>query len=347
MVNPKTQEAVEWYSTNRVLYKALAKRVESIVREILEPNKINYHSISSRAKPVDSYNEKASKEKYKDPRSEINDMAGIRVITYTDSDAKHVSKIVEEIFEIYPKHSIDKTEELGIDRVGYRSIHHVGTLGRERLKLPENKIFKDMCFEIQIRTILQHAWAEFEHDRNYKFRGVLPKDMRRRLSLVAANLEIMDREFDDISKALDSYAIDVGKKAELGDLSVAVNSTSLSEYMNRRFETLIEKGIFPRGADDERLIEQILDMGINTIKELDNIVPKDYIKIKSKYVFPQEEETFYGIVTDILILHDVNAYFKKAWKNKWHGIRRSDLSHYKEYGIDLNKYIRLHNLDVL
>ena len=46
--------------------------------------------------------------------------------------------------------------------------------------LPEMKLFSGIPFEIQVRTILQHAWAEFAHDRNYKFRGVLPDVIARR-----------------------------------------------------------------------------------------------------------------------------------------------------------------------
>jgi len=92
------------------------------------------------------------------------DMAGIRVITYLDSDARKAAEIIKQLFEIVPGQSVDKAQELGTDRGGYRSIYVVGRLGQDRLALPENKKFENFCFEIQIRTILQHAWAEFEHD---------------------------------------------------------------------------------------------------------------------------------------------------------------------------------------
>jgi ppGpp synthetase/RelA/SpoT-type nucleotidyltranferase len=351
--NQKVNEAVEWYSKNRFIYEALANRVESIVREILESQEINYHSISSRAKSIESYKDKAFKEKYKEPRSEIMDMAGIRVITYTDSDAKYVLKIIKDTFEIHPKLSIDKTEELGVNRVGYRSIHCIGTLGNDRLKLPENRMFKDICFEIQIRTILQHAWAEFEHDRNYKFKGVLPKDMRRRLSILAGNLETVDREFDNIAKEIDAYALDVGKRMKKGDLSISIDSTSLRAYLNEKFKTLVEKQIIAptfRGGDDD-IIEELSIMQIDTLEKLDDVIPKDYAeKAEIAYLEFKKKEarlmSFTGLMRDFFMIHDADTYFKKAWNEKWQGIDNDSISLIHSYGVDLQEYIKKYNLRV-
>lgn len=348
----KVKQAVEWYSKTKIVHEALAKKVESIVREILESKDINYYSINSRAKSLSRYQEKASKKKYKEPRSEIFDMAGIRVIAYTNSDANRIHEIVKQSFEIHPEHSVDKGEELGVDRMGYRSIHCVGTLGKERLKLPENQVFKKMFFEIQIRTMLQHAWAEFEHDRNYKFAGVLPKDVRRRLSSVAGSLELIDREFDSIAASIDTYSMDVSRKTETGDLSIPINSTSLKAYLMKKFKTLIEEGLLEPMTIDEDLIEELSNMGIETIQDLDSIIPKGYIE-RARPVFLNHVArlgsmtTFYGIVRDALIIHDVDKYFKVAWNKRWRGISRSMIPLIESYGIDLRKYIKLHGLDVL
>lgn len=130
--NPKNTEAVEWYSKNRFIFEGICKKVEAIIQEVLNIEKINYYSITSRAKSIESYRQKASKGIYREPRSEIMDMAGIRIITYTDSDAKHVFELVGTTFEVYPNLSFDKTEELGVDKVGYRSLHCIATLGKKK-----------------------------------------------------------------------------------------------------------------------------------------------------------------------------------------------------------------------
>ena len=345
----KVKQAVEWYSKTKILYEALAKKVESIVREILKSKDINYYRVTSRAKSIPRYEEKASKKKYKEPRSEIFDMAGIRVITYTTSDARHVHEIIKQTFELHPEHSVDKGEELGVDRMGYRSIHCVGTLGKDRVKLPENKIFKKMFFEIQIRTILQHAWAEFEHDRNYKFAGVLPKEIRRRLSAVAGSLELTDREFDSIALEIDTYSVNVGRKTEAGELSIPVNSTSLRAYLMEKFKTLFEEGLLELIPIDEDLIEELISMGIETIKDLDSIIPKDYAeRARPSFLSTIQREgfgtNFYGIIRDVLMIHDVDKYFKVAWNKRWLAIDKSGVSLIESYGVDLEKYIKLYGI---
>jgi ppGpp synthetase/RelA/SpoT-type nucleotidyltranferase len=330
----------------------LAFKVEVIVRELLKLNKINFHSVTSRAKTVKSYRRKASKEKYKDPQTEITDMAGIRVITYTDSDAKKAAEIIKEPskLEIYPELSIDKSEELGVDRVGYRGIHYVANLGKQRLMLPENSILWNHVFEIQIRSILQHAWAEFEHDRNYKFAGVLPNEIRRRFSIAAANLESVDREFNDISQEIDGYILEVGEKTKKGDLTIPIDSTSLATYLKQKFRVLIKQGIVEpsfKGIDSV-IIDELQIMGIYDLAKLDTIIPTDYVKKLAKYnTYSVERGTnFLGIVRDILIICDARTYFEKAWRNMWDGIDRSAAILYRSYDVEIDKYARKYGLDL-
>jgi putative GTP pyrophosphokinase len=344
--SPKVKEAVDCFSANRSKYADLANKVESVVKELLDSKKINYHSISSRVKSIDSYARKASKDEYKNPVSEIFDMAGIRVITYTDSDAKEVTDIVKETFDIDPKLSIDKTTELGVDRMGYRSIHCVGTLGKNRLGLPENSTFKGMYFEIQVRSILQHAWAEFEHDRNYKFTGVLPHNIKRTLSLLAGTLELVDKEFDNLSEEIDLYVTDVSKRAALGDLSIPVNSKSLVTYMSRKFNGLIALGLEPTLADDTIVIEELRIMGIDSLEQLENIIPKDFAETEAKYLSGNYPISFLGILRDIMIVHDAETYFRKAWRKRWSGIDRDTHYLYKAYGVDIQKYAEQYDLDL-
>lgn len=343
-VNPKVNEAVKWYARNRVTFYALAKKAGIIAHEILKSESINFQSIASRAKKVSSYRKKAPK--YRDPRSEIMDMAGVRIITYTDSDARKVSEIIKKAFRIYPEHSVNKTEELGVDKVGYRGIHYIADLGESRLGLPENALFRDRVFEIQIRSILQHAWAEFEHDRNYKFSGILPKDIKRRLSLVAGTLESADREFDSLSDAIDNYSTNVDLRIKSGDLGVPVNSTSLKTYMNAKFGLLVEEGVVDPTLDSD-IIPELSAMGIETLEDLDQKIPEDMMDRIRLHYPPIEpyQETFLGILRDVLMVYDVDAYFTKAWKGKWTGIGQTTVSFLLSYGVNIRKYIDEYDMD--
>lgn len=336
MVDKKIDVAVKWYKTHKGSYEALSKKVESIIKEVLDNNEgTNYHSVTSRPKTVDSFKKKALKKHYDNPITEITDLAGVRVITYFDSDAKKVSNILSNLFETDPEHSIDKSEQLGIDRVGYRSIHFVTKFSEDRCKLPEYQRFEGMYFEIQIRTILQHAWAEIEHDRNYKFSGVLPPEIQRRFKVLSGVLELADREFDSISKSIDEYSKDVAEKTNIGDLSIPINSTSLRGYLQNKFSTLVELGMSPEfGPDDSgsiEIIEELKGYGIDSLEQLDKIVPDDIIQGASRV------PNFIGLVRAILIINNPELYFKKAWKRHWTVLDDDSKKIYGKYGINTNE----------
>jgi putative GTP pyrophosphokinase len=336
----RAEQATEWYVTKRSAYEDLASNVASIIRGVLNQKEINYHTITSRVKDVERYRDKAIK--YENPRSQIMDMAGVRIITYIDSEAKKVEEVVKSLFEIKPEFSIDKAKELETNKVGYRSIHCICTLGKNRLALIENAIYADMLFEIQIRTILQHAWAEFEHDRNYKFKGILPDEIKRRLFIVAGNLELMDWTFGSISKEIDQYATEVEKKYASGDLTTAITSASLRIYLFQRFKKLFESGLKPdfNAEDDIKVISELSVMGIKTLEQLDAKIPDDFVEVTINYHL---DTSILGLLRYIMIISNADDYFAKAWDESWKHVDRGALDLFKHYHIseeDLREYLR-------
>ena len=221
----------KWYDVNFSLYDSCGSTLKILIKKILKKKSIPFHSIEYRVKSKESFIEKCKKDKYKNPISEITDVCGLRIIGYTNHDVKEIQSIIESEFKIDKDNSIDKSRIMRDDQVGYRSVHYVASIKSNRSQLPEYQEYKHIKFEIQIRTLLQHAWAEIEHDRNYKFSGELPSEIKRRFYLVAGSLELLDREFEQISEDIDTYAKDIRNKAEKGDLDENINSTSLIEYL--------------------------------------------------------------------------------------------------------------------
>src|SRR5205085_10639701 len=101
-----------------------------------------------------------------------------------------------QIHERTDKSDILREEE----RFGYQSVHYVVSLKENRITLPEYRKYRDLVAEIQVRTILQHAWAEIEHDIQYKSVETIPAQIRRRFMSLAGMLEIADRKFQAIQK---------------------------------------------------------------------------------------------------------------------------------------------------
>jgi ppGpp synthetase/RelA/SpoT-type nucleotidyltranferase len=340
----KAEQATMWYVKIRPTYKDLASNVASIIRGVLNQKGITFHTITKRAKSIEMYREKALSGKYSDPRSQIMDMAGIRIITYLDSDARKVEEVIKSLFENKEKFSIDKTKELGTDRVGYRSIHYICSLGKDRSALIENKIYADMLFEIQIRTILQHAWAEFEHDRNYKFnfKGVLPDEIKRRLSTVAGTLELMDWTFESISKEIDQYTHDVKEKTASGDYSTAITSASLRVYLLQKFEKLYESGLKPElyNEDDTKIIAELSAVGIKTLEQLNSKIPDDFVETTIKCNL---DASFLGLLRYIMIISNADDYFRKAWDESWKRVDKEAINLFLHYNITketLKEYLK-------
>jgi ppGpp synthetase/RelA/SpoT-type nucleotidyltranferase len=101
---------------------------------------------------------------------EIKDLAGVRLIFYTNTNVDRFlnSRLIPENFEIHRDQTRihHPTEENAKQR--YQAIHYTVSLNEARTALAEYAKFKGFRCEIQIQTILIHAWAETSHDVTYK-----------------------------------------------------------------------------------------------------------------------------------------------------------------------------------
>ena len=134
---------------------------------------------------------------------EITDQIGIRVITYVHSDVQAVADLLEDQVVVYDDRDMGQ-ETAGEGRFGYASRHLLVGLDPVRDGQDGYALLRGRQAQIQIRTVLQHAWAEFEHDIRYK--GTIPDehvpDFDRRFTLAAGLLELADREFSTIRDRL-------------------------------------------------------------------------------------------------------------------------------------------------
>nr|WP_321484992.1 RelA/SpoT domain-containing protein [uncultured Draconibacterium sp.] len=278
---------VEEFKTNRKLYEAFCKRVENLIRELIMGLDIKPFSIESRTKSLESFEGKIrNKDKYSS-LDEITDLAGVRIITYLESDVDKIADLIGSEFFVDPRNSVDK-RNVESNEFGYRSLHVVASLDRKREKLREYNRFKGLKFEVQIRSILQHAWAEIEHDIGYKGKFTLPKSTKRSFNRLAALLETADVEFDRLKKALGQYAENIDKEIENNPQIVELNKISLKSYLKDDFVTQLELYISQQTEstfesetfmDVEFLIKDLSYFEIDTIEKLDGELKKNYEEI--------------------------------------------------------------------
>ncbi|WP_316185904.1 MULTISPECIES: hypothetical protein [unclassified Bradyrhizobium] len=260
-------------------YSDLANVAARISKESLDSRNIKIHSIQARAKEVSSFARKAAtplegipwEPKYSDPIKQITDLAGIRIITHFLNTVADVHEMLVAEFDIVER-SNKGIALIESDRFGYQSIHYLLRLKSGRATLPEYKRFSGHIFELQVRTILQHAWAEIEHDIQYKSLRAIPTEIRRRFVALAGMLEIADREFqaiDDANRDLEDAAKE--KVQAGGDLSGA-------EITPRALKLFLDSRLGPDGRMSEWSYDYeaglLKTLGFHDLKELDAAISR-------------------------------------------------------------------------
>jgi putative GTP pyrophosphokinase len=161
--------------------------------------------ISARAKDVSSFLSKATKmegrrRKYSEPLHQIQDQVGARIIAFYRSDVDYLDKIVGKYFRaIESKDHVPDSEW----EFGYFGRHHILVIPSDVIDDGWDKAAVPQFFELQIKTLFQHAWSEAEHDVGYKEgNNPLNLDQKRRLAFTSAQAWGADRIFDELFKEL-------------------------------------------------------------------------------------------------------------------------------------------------
>lgn len=328
-------EFAVWYSSKKDLYSTFTNVIQSLLETLLHDSTVFYHSVSGRVKTENSFLEKTKRKSYSSPE-QITDISGVRIITYTTAEIPKVCKIIEREFDVDIGNSGDKLNNLDPNQVGYLSIHYVIKLKQSRTDLSEYKPYEGLYCEIQIRSLLQHAWAEIEHDKNYKFSGILPRDLRRRFYLVAGTLELMDKEFSNLTEEIDSYADYVQKQAEKGNFNIPIDSTSLIKFLNQFFKDFDVNNLSKNYTESsKKIIQELSDFGIDNINQLSDLLQTRSI---DKWIDNERDNTptYIGIIRDAMITSDPVKYFKKSWNENWSAVSKESFDCWKEHGFDPN-----------
>ena len=271
------------YDSRMGLFKDFASSTESLVKTLLETETHPFHSVASRVKDRDHLEEKCKRPgKNYTSISEVTDVIGVRVIAYFEDEVDRIGALIEREFEVDRENSIDKRKVLDPDRFGYLSLHYVCALSTVRGQLPENKRFKDLKCEIQIRSVLQHAWAEIEHDLGYKAGSVIPAPIRRRFSQLAGLLELADQEFLRIRDDLAEYTSHVKSalpsatsQIEIDEVSIAafISSDEVSIRVDKAIAAIVHGSLTP-APPWSPLAAMCRFVGLKTIGELEELLRK-------------------------------------------------------------------------
>ena len=193
------------YRNKRHLYEEFRGAVHKLLDATLKENNYKYQ-IVSRTKTLERLREKLLRKAATGKRyrtiDDIEDLSGIRVLFYSESDKeKFVREFKKEMDG--PFHLKEKKE-----KNGYEATHIVMALGPKRLELSEYRHFSGLKAEIQATSLLCHTWAEIEHDFIYKdVTGLAQRDpakfavLKRKLGdVLNKHIKRASAEFEEIIK---------------------------------------------------------------------------------------------------------------------------------------------------
>lgn len=244
-------------------------RCAELITAMLDDTGINYLTVTSRTKTVASFAAKAARIQAADPAADpiaaITDQIGVRVITFVHEDVAGVAALFEQELQVLDDRDMG-LETAAQGHFGYSSRHLL-------VRVPDDAPvgFEDVAgvvANVQVRTVLQHSWAEFEHDIRYK--GTIPDelapDLNRRFTLAAGLLELADREFSAIRNQLlgDAPRPDLGEDPH--DPRIA--ATDLAAFLDAQYP---DAG-WSRTEHYGWISGLLLELGITSLAELEALL---------------------------------------------------------------------------
>lgn len=185
-------------------YERLAARAQQVLKSRLGRCYTGL-IVEARAKEVASFAEKiVRKRKYSDPLRQITDLCGVRVIAQIRSEMEEVCAFIRRHFIIDEANSMDTLSRLQNAEFGYRSVHFVAQFRAGEFPEVEADLLP-LKMEIQVRTVVEHAWASVAHDRLYKTGFKVPDHWQRESARQAAALESANDAFQRMVTGLEEY----------------------------------------------------------------------------------------------------------------------------------------------
>jgi ppGpp synthetase/RelA/SpoT-type nucleotidyltranferase len=194
-------------STYETRYKnyllPLARDLEVLLRDLLKEHH-RVDRIIARPKSPQRFLEKAAKKskgkaKYSEPLAQIQDQVGARIVTFYLDDVKGIESIIDDYFSHIEKKDMYPDEP---SEFGYEGKHYILFIPPDLLVRYPSEIIQPRVFELQIKTLFQHAWGEADHDLGYKSTKALTHDQKKLIAYAASQAWGADRVFNELAQQL-------------------------------------------------------------------------------------------------------------------------------------------------
>ena len=281
-MNLKCKLILEDYRKQREHFVKLGDVVHTLLSDIAKDLGLTVLAVEHRVKEEKSLAGKLERKgDLYNVFDDVTDILGCRVICFLADEIDKIGKKVEETFVVDRENSSDKRALLQENAFGYLSLHYICSLPFGD-KWPDEICGKK--FEIQIRTILQHAWSAIQHDIGYKSDFGVPRDINRQFARLAGLLELADDEFIRARDNMFAYTEDIRRRIITDDADdVQINMISLNEYVlhNEKMQKLIKEIAEISNAeisviDPESYIAQLAYLGVKKLGDIERMIKENY-----------------------------------------------------------------------
>ena len=235
---------LEEYRERQPIFERLRNIVMERLQHSLAENNISVAAVGARIKTEQSLTGKLELKGYKyRTLDDITDIVGVRVVTFFSDEVDIISALAEKLFEIDWDNTVDKRKMLEIDRFGYLSLHYICRLPKKICNDPSMPELNEVRFELQMRSALQHVWANMYHDMGYKTDVEVPREYQRSMTRLAGILELADEQFSHIRKDITEYRRKVQSLVASGNFDeVPLNGDTFRSFIALNpFKRLVDK----------------------------------------------------------------------------------------------------------
>jgi ppGpp synthetase/RelA/SpoT-type nucleotidyltranferase len=211
------QQLIERYRSEKPQFDALGRGIIELVKS--SPQLSRPHSIAfvlppqSRTKAEDSLLQKAfyRSKSYSDPYIDITDKVGVRFVVLTVDQVRLLKDVIEHLepFDASLDRDFEEERKRNPTTFVYQSVHYV-VRPKESIEIAGQVIPPGLPCEVQLRTVLQHAYSELTHDTIYKPKTFAEPNIHRLAARSMALIETTDeifcqalRQFDQLDRSMD------------------------------------------------------------------------------------------------------------------------------------------------
>lgn len=278
-------DTIRAFIEKRPQYEQLCNEVAYILGKRMNEGNIEFSAITSRAKSLNSFIEKLSRKSYQNPISEITDFAGVRLVYLYKDDQTSIEKIIESEFRIIEK--IDKIAEREPNEFGYGALHYLVNIGKKSSGARYDDL-KELVCEIQVRTVLQDAWAVIYHHLSYKHESDVPQILLRKLNSVSGLFETADDQFNNIRLEREKYKKSIRPQLnnEKKFLDQEINLDTFAEFLKWKFP--LAENIASHEGHLAEILQDVRALGYKRLSELNSLIirTEDALDAYAKKMIP-------------------------------------------------------------